>query len=275
MILLMGFSLNGLAQKTGVNTKNPQGALHVDAKKNNAATGTPTGTQPDDDFIVDASGNVGIGVLAPLAKLHLISGGTATTPISAIRIEDGSQGRNYVLMSDANGSAKWVNHPVMTPNVVGDVIKGTGVSSNFGGSGPGATLQYRETGFSITLSEGDWIVNTGLTFVEIGASLGAGDNLAFWQRAYLSSSPTTVAQVGFSHLGVGGSNTCYGGPMHDTDTRGGYSIGFVTGSSIINVPPGATTKIYLLIENQPQGYYRYNSDFLETYFYATPIVKSP
>lgn len=274
MILLMGFSLNGLAQKTGVNTKNPQGAVHVDAKNNNATTGAPPGTQPDDDFIVDASGNVGIGVLAPLTKLHLISGGTATAPISAIRIEDGSQGRNYVLLSDANGSAKWVNHPVMTANVVGDVVKGTEVISNLGGSGAGAALQYRETGFSITLSEGDWIVNTGLTFVQIGAGESSG-NLTFWQRAYLSSSTSTVAQVGFSHLGIAGLNTCYGGPMHDNPTRGVNSIGFVTGSSIINVPPGATTKIYLLIENQPMGYYIYNSDYLETYFYATPIVKSP
>lgn len=274
MILLMGFSLNGLAQNTGVNTKNPQGALHVDAKKNNATTGAPTGTQPDDDFIV-ASGNVGIGVLAPLTKLHLISGGTATTPISAIRIQDGSQGRNYVLLSDANGSAKWVNHPVMTANVVGDVIKGTRVLSDYVATGPGATPHYRETGFSITLSEGDWIVNTGLTFVQIGAGLAAGSTLTFWQRAYLSSSASTVAQVGFSHLGIAGANTCYGGPMHDHPDRGGNSIGFVTGSSIINVPPGATTKIYLLIENQPTGYYEYNSNYLETYFYATPIVKSP
>ncbi len=274
MILLMGFILNGLAQKTGINTKNPQGALHVDPKKNNAATGSPTGTEPDDDFIVDANGSVGVGVLAPSTRLHLISTGTPTAPISALRIEDGSQGRNYVLMSDASGNAKWVNHPVMTPNIVGNVVTpATEVVSDYVATGPGATPLYRKSGFSITLTEGDWIVSAGLTFVGIGDGRSADSDLAFWQRAYLSSNDSAIEQIGFSHLGVAGNNTCYGGQMLDNPDRGGYSIGFVTGSSLINVPLGATTTIYLLVENKPQYYYRYRSDFLENYFYAFPIVK--
>lgn len=274
MILLMSFSLNGLAQKTGINTKNPQGVLHVDSKKNNAATGTPTGTQPNDDFIVDVNGNVGVGILAPSTKLHLISSGTPAAPISALRIEDGSQGRNYVLLSDANGNAKWVNHPVMRANVMGEVVTQKGVRSNYvvGGSGISGLL-YRNTGFSITLTEGDWIVSAGLTFVNIGDLMTEPNNLAFWQKAYLSSDTSSIQQTGFSHSGLRGNSTCYGGPLLDNPSRGGYSIGFVTGSSVINVPVGATTTIYLLIENRPPRYYYFRSDFLENYFYAFPIVK--
>lgn len=274
ILLLIGFGLSSLAQKTGVNTKNPQGVLHVDAKKNNATTGTPSGTQPDDDFIVDANGNIGIGVLAPSTKLHLISTGTPATPISALRIEDGSQGRNYVLLSDANGNAKWVNHPVMRANVMGEVVTQKGILSNYvvGGSGISGLL-YRNTGFSITLTEGDWIVSAGLTFVNIGDGMTEPNNLAFWQKAYLSSDTSSVQQIGFSHLGVAGNGTCYGGPMLDNPSRGGYSIGFVTGSSVINVPAGANTTIYLLIENRPSRYYYFRSNFLENYLYAFPLVK--
>ncbi len=265
-ILLIGFYLNGLAQKTGVNTKHPQGVLHVDAKKNNATTGAPTGTQPDDDFIVDANGNVGIGILAPSTRLHLRSTGTPAAPIPAIRIEDGTQGANYVLTSDINGSAKWVHHPVMAANVVGVASNpATVVVSNYGGTGTGSGSLYRSTGFTITLTEGDWIVSAGLTFVEMTAG---PNNAAFWQRAYLSSSATQLQQNGFSHLGVGGINTCYGGPMVFNP-----KIGFVTGSSVINVPSGTTTTIYLLIENKLPSYYTYQSDFYENYFYATPIVR--
>lgn len=257
-MLLIGGSLGSFAQnKTGVNTKNPQGAFHVDPKKNNATTGVPTGTQPDDDFIIDANGNVGVGLLAPSTKLHLVSTGTPTAPIPAIRIQDGTQGHNYVLVSDANGNAKWVSHPVMRANVVGSVT-----STSFNSNGNAAT-PYRNTGFKIDLAEGDWIVNAGITFTNINIP-------AFWQRAYLSSSTSTLQQNGFSHLGVGGNNTCYGGPMFS----GAFNIGFLKGSSVINVPVGTTTTIYLLIENKPSSYYRYDSNYLESYFYAVPITKS-
>lgn len=266
VILLMGFSLSGLAQKTGIKTKNPQGALHVDAKKNNAASGVPTAAEADDDFIVDANGNVGVGILAPSTKLHLITKGTAAIPIAGIRIEDGTQGSNYVLLSDANGNAKWVNHPVMRPNVMGVVASGpvTEVLSS-------GTAGYRYSGFSITLTEGDWIVSAGLTFTDIGATI-SGD-LGFWQTAHLSSSSSMLQQVGFSHLGVAGNATCYGAPMIKNGSRGTFLIGFVTGSSVINVPEGATTTIYLLIKDQTTGYYKYRSDYLENFFYAFPIVK--
>lgn len=48
---------------------------------------------------VSSSGNVGIGILSPTSKLHLVG---------KLRIADGTQGLNKVLSSDASGIASWV-----------------------------------------------------------------------------------------------------------------------------------------------------------------------
>lgn len=266
--LFIGFSLNNFAQQTGINTKNSQGTLHVDAAHNNPVTGTPT-TQQTDDFIVDeTTGNVGIGTISPSTKLHVIS----STP-GALTITDGTQDDNNVLLSDAAGNGKWVSHPIMRPNV-----RGKAIATDIYSDGNPAT-PYRYTGFSIILTEGDWIVNAGLTFTELGrkrdVSPNVSTNVAFWQRAYLSStnSSTALSQTNFSHLGPAGNNTCYGGPMYGLNNRGVYEIGYITGSSVIRVPANTKATIFLMIENQPVWYYRYNSAYYENYFYAIPITQ--
>lgn len=262
--LLTGFSLNNFAQQTGINTKNPQGALHVDAAHNNPATGAPTAEQTDDFIIDKITGNVGIGTVSPSTKLHIVS----STP-GALTIADGAHDENHVLLSDAAGNGKWVDHPVMRPN-----IRGKAIPINVYSDGNAAT-PYRYTGFSITLTEGDWIVNTGLTFVELGRKSGGSINVVFWQKAYLSSttSNTSISQTNFSHLGPAGNNTCYGGSMYGLSSRSPYEIGYITGSSVIRVPANTKSIIYLMIENKPASYYRYNSTYLENYFYAIPITQ--
>ena len=61
----------------------------------------PTGAPPTGSgaITVSSAGNVGIGTASPTNKLHL-SG--------KLRIEDGTQGLNKVLSSDASGIASWV-----------------------------------------------------------------------------------------------------------------------------------------------------------------------
>lgn len=60
--------------KVGVGTNSPQGTFHIDAAKNTSGT-----TNVGDDVIVkESSGNVGLGVIAPINKLH-ISGNTIIT----------------------------------------------------------------------------------------------------------------------------------------------------------------------------------------------------
>jgi hypothetical protein len=52
--------------------------------------------------IYNSGGNVGIGTTTPTTPLHVSS---ATSP--AFRLEDGTQGMNKILTSDANGNATW------------------------------------------------------------------------------------------------------------------------------------------------------------------------
>jgi hypothetical protein len=93
--------------QVGINTANPQGIFHVDGAKDNPVTGLPTTAQQSNDFIVSNSGNVGIGTIAPAAKLD-VNGN--------IKITDGTQGVNKILTSDANGVAKWQS-PATLPGV--------------------------------------------------------------------------------------------------------------------------------------------------------------
>ncbi len=61
-----------MTAQVGINTANPQGAFSVDGAKDNPATGTPTATQQLNDFSVTATGNVGIGNVAPAARLDIV-----------------------------------------------------------------------------------------------------------------------------------------------------------------------------------------------------------
>jgi hypothetical protein len=95
----------------GINTENPQGVLHIDGASTSATTNPPTGSisaaRASDDVVIDASGRIGAGLLAPGASLDLY----ATAPGGALRLRDGTQGDRKVLISDAEGVATWVEAP--------------------------------------------------------------------------------------------------------------------------------------------------------------------
>ena len=95
--LLCGLAAAAQTQpaSVGIQTENPQGVLHID--------GGATAAQPSDDVVIDASGRLGAGVLAPAAKVD----SRAAAPGGALRIQDGTQGNEKVLTSDADGAAAW------------------------------------------------------------------------------------------------------------------------------------------------------------------------
>ncbi|MET3539093.1 hypothetical protein [Chryseobacterium limigenitum] len=64
---------NTFTAQVGINTSAPQGTFHVDGNKDNSAS--PTATQQQNDFIVNASGATGIGIttLDSSAKLQIES----------------------------------------------------------------------------------------------------------------------------------------------------------------------------------------------------------
>lgn len=258
--LFVIFSLEGFAQQTGVKTKNPKGALHVDAKKNNSTT--PTAAEADDDFIVDASGNVGIGVLAPSVKLHIKS---AISP--AITIADGNQGAGKVLISDANGVGTWVTPPLTKTSVLGDFSVATPLPSASYPKSNGTGTPVPSL-LSIKLAPGKWAVNLGLVFDELGSD-------TFWQDMYLSSDPVTITRANFTHSSPNATDPLYGGVLTGSvnfiPNTATYRKGFITGRAIITVTGSSTSTIYLMLQNQPLGYYRFNPLAPENYFYAFPL----
>ncbi|MCZ4245928.1 hypothetical protein [Pedobacter punctiformis] len=89
--------------QTGINTRNPQGVLHVDGAKDNPATGVPGALQTANDFIITPAGWIGVGNIAPKVKFDLRGAdnsalGLGTTTMSAI-----SAGKGAVRYDVNNG----------------------------------------------------------------------------------------------------------------------------------------------------------------------------
>ncbi|WP_326982858.1 hypothetical protein VUJ46_22340 [Chryseobacterium sp. MYb264] len=125
-----------LSAQVGINTSNPLGIFHVDGAKDNTAS--PTTTQTANDFVVNASGNVGIGNTSPTTKLHVNS---ATSP--AFRLVDGTQGVGKVLKSDDSGNASWVQDNTALPTIIPTLGAGVTLdvsSGNTNGVDTGTTL---------------------------------------------------------------------------------------------------------------------------------------
>lgn len=59
--------------QTGINTRNPQGALHIDGSGDNNPTAVPSNQQIINDVIIDNLGFIGVGILSPSVKLDLRS----------------------------------------------------------------------------------------------------------------------------------------------------------------------------------------------------------
>ncbi|WP_228720102.1 hypothetical protein [Chryseobacterium panacisoli] len=89
--------------QTGIGTSNPQGILHADGARDNAATGTPTAAQAANDFIISkATGFLGLGVLEPKVKLDMRSVGS-----------ENALGLNTTMMSAASAGAGAIRYDVI------------------------------------------------------------------------------------------------------------------------------------------------------------------
>lgn len=98
--IFITFICFGLHAQVGININQPSGVFHIDPQGN-----TPTVTT--DDVIVNANGYLGLGTVAPTAKLHL----NVPSGSTALRIVDGSEKVDRVLLSDAAGNASWGTMP--------------------------------------------------------------------------------------------------------------------------------------------------------------------
>lgn len=110
ILLLMGVFTIGISYaQVGINTRVPYigQVLHIDGAGDNLSSTSVTATQAANDIVIDANGNMGVGIISPTAKLH-IKTDAATYPI---RISDGSEGIDKYLTSDANGYVTWIDKP--------------------------------------------------------------------------------------------------------------------------------------------------------------------
>ncbi|KFF23999.1 hypothetical protein [Chryseobacterium vrystaatense] len=100
IILYILISFCSYAQ-IGIGTSNPQGILHVDGAKDNLVSGVPTSGQQINDFIITASGNVGIGNTAPQRKLDADAGAQSLRIQNLIRQVPADH--DILIRSEASG----------------------------------------------------------------------------------------------------------------------------------------------------------------------------
>lgn len=197
--------------QVGINTTNPQGIFHIDGAKDNPAAGTPSVLAQANDFIVTASGNVGIGTTSPTRKLEVVS---TTSP--SLRINDGSQQAGYYLISDANGNGSWKS---LTASI----------TANFPLSGySGAVNSTGYSGVSITLPPGQWLILTNMLLKATNQPSGGNGAWVRLQWSRTQGSSNTSGISGSLNSGI------FVAPF-----------GLATGSSIINNSASSNTTFYL------------------------------
>ena len=236
-LLLSGFSYS----QVGINTANPQGIFNIDGGKDNPTTGSAhTNAQQLNDFTVTAAGNVGIGKIAPSTKLHITTGGTATTPNpSGFRLEDGNQNTNFVLTSDTNGVGTW--KPVAATRIVGTL--GAGVDVPLVTTGE----VYRKTGSYIDLPSGKWEVRVTMLMPIDEGTMTVNDWV--WLKTTFSTvNATTIvgSQISSDIEGASLVSNLFFGPKSLPDEP---KFNMMNGSVIINNTSTASKRYYYYAGN--------------------------
>ena len=251
IILLIGLLLSGFSySQVGINTTNPQGIFNIDGGKDNPTTGsTHSNAEQLNDFTVTAAGNVGIGKIAPSTKLHITTGGTATTPNpSGFRLEDGNQNTNFVLTSDTNGVGTW--KPVAATRIVGTL--GAGIDVPFKTTGG----VYRKTGSYIDLPSGKWEIKVTMLMPVGGVSsdaLPGGGTMTANDWVWLKTTFSTVdaativdSQISSDIEGASLVSNLFFGPK---SVSGEPKFNMLNGSVIINNTSTASKRYYYYAGN--------------------------
>lgn len=158
VLLVLPFSIRA---QVGINTTNPQGILHIDPLNNTVGS-----TNVSDDIIVTSDGSVGIGIINPTAKLHIMGK-------SSLRIADGTQSDGYVFTSVNNmGLGRWLNPDVSSRVSTCSIVSTSSMNYNLNveraltGT---LTLPVNDLGF--TTSGNNFIVPKGKYLVVINQDL--------------------------------------------------------------------------------------------------------
>ena len=228
----------------GINTDNVGTGLvlHIDPARNNAVSGMPTPTQSAEDFVIDQAGNVGMGTVGPQVKLHIVTGGTSSTPNPQLRIEDGEQLAGRVLTSNAQGVAHWVDY---APGAVLAILDPTGINIAL----PLTGTAYKNTRSKVSLPPGRWVII--FTFVIKCNKVGAVAGSRLWVRSTIGDDLSLDATKtnGTASLDIEGGSAFDGIVWTDR-------AGLLTGRCIVNNTSGLTKDYYYLVGDitNYQGY---------------------
>ena len=228
----------------GINTDNVGTGLilHIDPARNNVISGVPTLAQSAEDIVIDQVGNVGMGTITPQAKLHIVTGGTSTSPNPQLRIEDGAQLAGRVLTSNAQGEAHWVDY---APGAVIAALDPTGVNIAL----PLTGSVYKNTKSKISLPPGRWVII--FTFVIKCNNVGTTVGSRLWVRSTIGDDLSLDATKtnGMASLDIEGGSAFDGIVWTDR-------IGLLTGRCIVNNTSGLTKDYYYLVGDitNYQGY---------------------
>lgn len=247
-ITLTLISIN-LFSQVGIGTEYPKKTLHIDGKSDN----TSTIDKPENDIVIDNNGNLGIGIITPSNRLHILNNKTE----SSFKLVDGTQGQSKVLtVINSNGELAW-NFKQTTKVVSYD-------GANFYTGAVNSDMKY--IGRKVTLEPGKWLVRTNLL---LATNNTADVNNGFYAKfswAELDSSNNYIV----SPDGIFGN------------TIGGIynkRFGLTKGSTIIQ-NNSTSPKTYYLVTRTPTffGTYNQNSNWWDlggSFWRETSIIAFP
>lgn len=225
------------------------------------------------EVVATDAGNLGLGIVAPTTKLHVVSGGTTTTPLPAVTINDGTQALNRVLTSDANGVAKWSEitvtkvRGVMRPanSAIQLIGGGTGVTTNnntISLTTTAATIDKIHLGSYIDLDPGKWEVEANvLVNLDLPANV-AGLNYIFNKFTFTEQTTAVVTAQSpdlpaTSESGwlIGGSTVIFGGSSGSTDAF--YAV--INGKVFITNTSTVKKRYYLTLWQGSRKYSNYSN----------------
>jgi hypothetical protein len=229
--------------------------------------------------------NVGIGTTAPASKLHVVG---------SIRMVDGNQAANRVMVSDANGTASWAAASTLSPNKIIDADADTKIQVeesadediirfDMGGTEYFTMVNGRinvlNTGNSVYLGSGAGAVDDFTSNNNVGIGTGALNDATTgnWNTA-VGHGALPMVTTGLNNVGIGpfamGNNTT---GSHNTaigagagDNRASCDNNVLIGRS--SGATGSGSGNVLIGANSGQGQTLNNRLFIENSNSSSPLI---
>ncbi len=202
LVYIAGLTVGFCFSQTGINTKTPQGAFHIDAKGD-----TNGSSNTSDDVVVDSNGNIGIGTINPQVKFDIQATGGA-----GFRMNDGTADKGKIIVSDSEGNFSWGVRPSPDQRK-GNVIQistsptaSTTTAPNLRNTPTTVPGAVKITDSSMELTEGTWLIQlkyttrttsgAGTGAGRFGTGCGSGFNFYIWTMIYDETTSQVVTTVG-------------------------------------------------------------------------------